>query len=85
MSTGNDHAIWYRELFSPSVKAGLIAASDLAGYRNQPVYIRKSMHLPPRYETVRDLMPAFFTLLKDEKEPGVRKEWSIDRLMSITN
>jgi hypothetical protein len=68
----SDHSIWYRELFSPSVSAGLIAASDLAGYRNQPVYIRKSMHVPPRYEAVRDLMPAFFTLLKDEKEPAVR-------------
>jgi hypothetical protein len=69
---GNDHAIWYRELFAPSVSAGLIAASDLAGYRNQPVYIRKSMHVPPRYEAVRDLMPAFFTLLKDEEEPAAR-------------
>jgi Fic family protein len=69
---GNDHAIWYRELFAPSVGAGLISPSDLAGYRNQPVYIRKSMHVPPRYEAVRDLMPAFFTLLKDEKEAAVR-------------
>ena len=69
---GNDHAIWYRELFAPSVSAGLISASDLAGYRNQPVHIRKSMHVPPRYEAVRDLMPAFFTLLRGEKEPAVR-------------
>jgi hypothetical protein len=68
----NDHPIWYRELFAPSVSAGLTAASDLAGYRNQPVYIRKSMHVPPRYEAVRDLMPAFFTLLKDEKEHAIR-------------
>lgn len=67
-----DHSIWYRELFTPSVSAGLIATSDLAGYRNQPVYIRKSMHIPPRYESVRDLMPAFFSLLKDEKEPAVK-------------
>jgi Fic family protein len=67
-----DHAIWYRELFAPSVTAGLIAASDLAGYRSQPVYIRESMHVPPRYEAVRDLMPAFFTLLEGEKEPAVR-------------
>lgn len=67
-----DHSIWYTELFAPSVSAGIITASDLAGYRNQPVYIRKSMHVPPRYEAVRDLMPAFFTLLKDEKEPAVR-------------
>ena len=69
---GNDHTIWYRELFAPSVGAGLISASDLAGYRNQPVYIRKSMHVPPRCEAVRDLMPAFFTLLEDEKESAVR-------------
>jgi len=67
-----DHSIWYRELFAPSVSAGIITASDLAGYRNQPVYIRKSMHVAPRYEAVRDLMPAFFTLLNDEKEPAVR-------------
>jgi hypothetical protein len=67
-----DHSIWYRELFAPSVSAGIITASDLAGYRSQPVYIRKSMHVPPRYEAVRDLMPAFFTLLKNEKEPAVR-------------
>ena len=69
---GNDHHIWYRELFAPSVSAGLIGASDLAGYRNQPVYIRKSRHVPPRQEAVRDLMPAFFSLLKDEVEPAVK-------------
>ena len=68
----DDHALWYRELFAPSVSAGLAAASGLAGYRNQPVYIRKSMHAPPRYEAVRDLMPAFFSLLQEEEEPAVR-------------
>ncbi len=70
--THKDHAIWYRELFAPGVSAGLLATTDLAGYRNQPVYIRESKHVPPRYEAVRDLMPAFFTLLKDEEEPFVR-------------
>ncbi len=68
----DDHALWYRELLAPSVSAGLTAASGLAGYRNQPVYIRKSMHAPPRYEAVRDLMPAFFSLLQEEDEPAVR-------------
>lgn len=72
MVARQDHSIWYRELFAPSVTAGFIAASDLAGYRNQSVYIRKSMHVPPHYEAVRDLMPAFFTLLKDEREVAVR-------------
>ncbi|MFA5903856.1 MAG: Fic family protein [Desulfobacula sp.] len=68
----NDHSIWYRELFAPSVSAGLINASDLAGYRNLPVYIRKSMHVPPRYEAVRNLMPALFSLLNDEENPAVK-------------
>ncbi len=68
----DDHSHWHRELFSPSVSAGINAASDLAGYRNHQVYIRKSTHVPPRYETVRDLMPAFFTLLGEEGEPAVR-------------
>lgn len=67
-----DHSAWYRELFGPSVTAGLIKPADLAGYRNGPVYIRRSMHVPPRYEAVRELMPAFFDLLQNEPEPAVR-------------
>ncbi len=70
--TDDDHVKWYRELFAPSVSAGITAASDLAGYRNQPVYIRSSIHVPPRYEAVRDLMPAFFALLEEEEEASVR-------------
>ena len=64
-----DHGAWYRELFAPSVTAGLLRPSDLAGYRNGPVYIRRSMHVPPRGEAVRDIMPAFFELLTEETEP----------------
>jgi hypothetical protein len=67
-----DHSSWYLELFGPSVTAGLIKASELAGYRNGPVYIRHSMHVPARAETLRDLMPAFFDLLRNEVEPAVR-------------
>lgn len=67
-----DHATWYRELFGPSVSAGILRASDLAGYRNGPVYIRRSMHTPPNIEAVRELMPALFELLQQEKEASVR-------------
>jgi len=67
-----DHGDWYREMFGPSVTAGLLRAADLAGYRNDQVYIRHSMHVPPRHEAVRDYMPAFFDLLKEESEPSVR-------------
>ena len=30
------------------------------------------MHIPPRREAVRDMMPAFFDLLKEETEASVR-------------
>jgi len=68
----NDHGAWYRELFGPGVTAGILKAIDLAGYRNGPVYIRRSMHTPPGKEAVRELMPAFFELLQQETEPAVR-------------
>ena len=67
-----DHSKWYGELFGPSVTAGIIGAVDLAGYRNSPVYIRRSMHVPPPREAVRDCMPALFDLLGEETEPAVR-------------
>jgi hypothetical protein len=67
-----DHRTWYRELFAPGITAGLLKPADLAGYRNGPVYIRRSMHTPPSKEAVRDLMPALFDLLTDEENPAVR-------------
>ena len=68
----HDHGIWYRELFAPSVTAGILKPSDLAGYRNVPVYIKGSKHTPPDPEVIRDAMPVFFGLLQTEKEPAVR-------------
>jgi Fic family protein len=68
----DDHRAWYREMFAPSVTAGLLKPSDLAGYRNEQVYIRRSMHVPLNREAVRDAMPAFFDLLREEDHPGVR-------------
>jgi fido (protein-threonine AMPylation protein) len=67
-----DHGDWYREMFGPSVTAGLLRTADLAGYRHDQVYISHSMHVPPRYEAVRHCMPAFFDLLREEPEPSVR-------------
>lgn len=67
-----DHGTWYREMFAPGVTAGLLRAGDLAGYRNGQVYIRRSMHVPPGHEAMRDLMSAFFDLLRNETEPAVR-------------
>lgn len=66
------HADWYLALFGPSVAAGIIKQSDLAGYRTGPVYIRKSKHTPPTKSAVRELMPALFDLLMEEENPAVR-------------
>ena len=66
------HRDWYRELFQPCVTAGLIPPGALSGYRNDAVYLRTSRYVPPRWEAVRDAMPALFDLLEGEPEPGVR-------------
>ena len=63
---------WYRELFQPSVVAGLLPASALAGYRNSSVFLRGSRHVPPRWETVPDAIPALFELMENETEASVR-------------
>jgi fido (protein-threonine AMPylation protein) len=68
----DDHRGWYREMFAPSVNAGLLKPADLAGYRNGQVYIRQSMHVPLNREAVRDAMPVLFDLLREEKSPAVR-------------
>lgn len=68
----DNHGDWYRQLFGPSVTANIIKASDLAGYRTGPVYIRRSMHVPLPREAVRDCMPVLFELIAAEPEPAVR-------------
>ena len=69
---GDDHHKWYAELFGPGVTAGITSTVDLAGYRSGPVYIRRSMHVPPPREAIRDCMPVLFDLLHEETEPSVR-------------
>jgi fido (protein-threonine AMPylation protein) len=67
-----EHSDWFRGLFSPSVTAGLLKPSDLAGYRNHQVYIGQSKHVPLNADAVRDAMPVFFELLEQETEASVR-------------
>ncbi|HEX4422025.1 MAG TPA: Fic family protein [Kofleriaceae bacterium] len=66
------HRDWYREMFSPHVSAGLLTPAMLAGYRNQPVFLRGSRHVPPRAELLREAMPALFDLIEAEPVPAVR-------------
>lgn len=67
-----DHRDWYRELFGTSVEVGILEAADLAGYRNDQVYIRNSKHVPVKKEAILDCMPAFFAHLREEEHPAVR-------------
>ncbi len=63
---------WYSRLFAPSVQAGILKPSDLAGFRANPVYIKNSQHVPPRVEAVPDGMDALAELLVEEEEASVR-------------
>lgn len=63
---------WYRELFSPLVRLGIIAPEAFAGYRNHPVFIKNSKHVSPRSEAVPELMETYFQLLNNESDAGVR-------------
>jgi Fic family protein len=59
-------------LFSEAVKSGLLETHRLVGYRNGPVYIRNSKHVPPGHTAVSDAMDALFECLQGEKNPAVR-------------
>lgn len=63
---------WHRALFSPSVQAGLLKPSELAGWRNEQVYISGALHVPLSKEAVRECMPILFELISAEQHAGVR-------------
>lgn len=63
---------WYLALFSAAVTAGIIPAEQLAGFRNQAVYIRNAMHIPPPHKAVRDCMETLFECLSEEGNPAVK-------------
>jgi len=62
---------WHLALFSPSVQAGILAPSDLAGWRSSQVFIREALHVPPPKEAVRECMPVLFELIANESNPAV--------------
>lgn len=67
-----DHSTWYREMFAPSVTAGLVRPESLAGYRNAQVFIRRSMHVPLPSHAIPDAMQTFFDMLEHEDNAAVR-------------
>jgi len=72
-TVGSDLPYWYSELHKPFVQVGRLSAADLAGYREKPVYIRGSSHVPPAPGLgVIDGMEAFYEALSSEPEASVR-------------
>jgi len=83
-ATGNDHSSWYRKLFAPSVNAGIVKAAELAGYRNEPVYIRRSMHSPPSCEAVRDMMSLLTDVIRSQSRKSPARYSPVPSLLRWT-
>jgi Fic family protein len=66
------HQSWHFQLFEPSIRAGILKATDLMGYRRHQVYIRHSMHTPLPPEAVLDAMDALDNLMTHEENALVR-------------
>ena len=66
------HHQWYQAPFAPSVRAGILKPSDLAGYRHSPVIINNSRHVPLPDAALMDGMGALFDLIEDEPSAVVR-------------
>lgn len=66
------HQAWFRQLFAPSVDAGILKPSDLIGYRRHMVFLRGSLHSPPHFDHVLDGMEALKECMVDEGDAFVR-------------
>ena len=67
-----EHHEWYSELFSATVLAGIIEEYHLAGYRNSPIYLRNSIHVPLPQKALVDAMEAYFDVMREENDPFVQ-------------
>ena len=63
---------WYKQLFAPHIQSGFIQPHLLTGYRNKPVFIKGSRHIPVNHACVNDVMEQYFKLLKKEDSPWVQ-------------
>lgn len=68
----SQHREWHFQLFEPCIRAGIVKASDLVGYRRHQVYIRNSMHTPLNPDAVLDAMNALSDLMTKEEDALVR-------------
>lgn len=66
------HGAWHRALLSPSVEAGFTRPRDLAGYRDDQVFIQGAQYIPLSKEAVRVAMPVLFDLIAEEEHPAAK-------------
>jgi Fic family protein len=66
------HQDWHFQLFEPCIRAGIVKATDLLGYRRNQVYIRNSMHTPLNPDAVLDAMSTLSDLMTKEDNAMVR-------------
>lgn len=66
------HQQWHFQLFEPCIRAGIIKATDLVGYRHHQVYIRNSMHTPLNPDAVLDAMTTLSEMMQQEPDAFVR-------------
>ena len=66
------HQDWHFQLFEPCIRAGIVKATDLLGYRRNQVYIRNSMHTPLNPDAVLDAMSTMSDLMTKEDNAMVR-------------
>lgn len=66
------HQEWYRQMFAPSVAAGLLKPYELAGYRGHPIYLRGSNHVPTPHSSIPDALEALFESVSEEDDVRVK-------------
>lgn len=66
------HQEWHFQLFEPCIRAGIVKASDLVGYRRHQVYIKNSKHTPLNPDALLDAMSALSDLMMEEENALVR-------------
>jgi len=66
------HQEWFRAMFQPLVDARVVKPHEVSGYRNHPVYLFGSGHVPYAPEAVLDGMDALFQCIQDEPDTRVK-------------
>ncbi len=67
-----DLSEWRVALFKHNIEAYGDRAASIIGYRNSPVYIRDSQHVPPSQHSLMDAMESFQELYAGEAHPFKR-------------